>query len=113
MLSCRCVLLSCCCCCSARTRNLPRELWGPAATLESKAAFIAAILNRATAGQQFKNKVNSLYNELQREQQQQQQHHGAAGGGLLGRGMLGGGGLGIGGGLGGGLQHRQLGGPRP
>jgi hypothetical protein len=56
------------CCCSAKTKHLPRDVFGPPAPLEAKATFIAAIVNRAATGANFKNKVNSLYTELQRQQ---------------------------------------------
>lgn len=46
-------------------------MFGPPVTLESKAAFIAAVVNRAATGQQFKNKVQGLLKESQAEQQLQ------------------------------------------
>jgi hypothetical protein len=69
--SCAEVVPCCCsgvCCCSAKTKHLPRDVFGPPAPLEAKATFIAAIVNRAATGANFKNRVNSLYTELQRQQ---------------------------------------------
>lgn len=94
-------ICSCFCfrCCSARNKSLTRDVFGPPVPLESKAAFIAAVMNRAAAGNTFRNRIKALMHELQRAEQRQQ-----AGGGI------GGGGRGLGGGFGGGMRPAPPGG---
>lgn len=91
-----CVFLACTAC-SAKTRTLPREVFGPPVPLEAKSALIAAIVNRAATGGQLRNRASNLFSSLRREGQQ------AAAGGLGG----------LGGGRGGMSLQQRLGQMRP